>query len=236
MTQPVPAGQAADVWWYDTRAATLSPDRLAQLSGDEQARAGRLLLAVHRRRYQAAHLLLRQVLGGYLGAAPAELRFGCEPCPRCGGPSGRPVLTGPGAAPFPFFSLAHSADMVLIAVAGQPVGADTEQDPQRCVCSLAGSMHPADAAALAGLPEPQRHQAIIRWWVRAEAVLKCTGEGIAHRLGAFPVLNEAAAAGGCSLGPVPAPAGYQAALALASPASRPAVTLATPLPGDNLGL
>ena len=73
--------------------------------------------------------------------------------------------------------------------------------------------------------------------MRAEAVLKCTGEGIGHGIGAFPVLGSpdgpvgpavpggpdqlvaATAAHGCSLISLPAPDGYQAALALAGSVS-----------------
>ena len=84
------------------------------------------------------------------------------------------------------------------------------------------------------LPEPERHLAVIRWWVRAEAVLKCAGTGIAHGMDAFPVLGAPvrsrvppgprlplepdvpgwAAAAGCSFAALSAPKGYQAALAL----------------------
>ncbi|MBO0775217.1 MAG: 4'-phosphopantetheinyl transferase superfamily protein [Actinobacteria bacterium] len=231
--RPVPSGQAADVWWFDIRTAPHLPGYPAGLSAAERDRAAGLMSAGARRRYQAAHVLLRQVLAGYLPAGPAELEFGREPCPRCGRPSGRPVLAAAAgsAAPFPWFSLAHSGDAVVIAVAGRPVGVDAEQDPVRCVCPLAGAMHPADAAAMAGVAEPDRHRAIIRWWVRGEAALKCTGEGIAHRLGEFPVLTAAGAL------PAPAdlaaPAGYQAALALAGANGCPAVTLAAPPPGPG---
>jgi hypothetical protein len=73
--------------------------------------------------------------------------------------------------------------------------------------------------------------------VRAEAVLKCSGEGIGHGIGAFPVLGSpdgpvgravpggperlvaATAAHGCSLISLSAPDGYQAALALAGSVS-----------------
>jgi 4'-phosphopantetheinyl transferase len=231
VSRPVPAGHDVDVWWFDTRAVLPGAAGLAALSGEEQARAATLVFAADRHRYQVAHAMLRQVLGGYLDTAPPELRFGRQPCPRCGGPDGRPVLA-PGAAaaaPLPWFSLAHSGDAVAIAVASRPVGVDTEQEPARCVCSLTGSMHPADAAAVAGLTEPDLHAAVIRWWVRAEAVLKCAGEGIAHRLGAFPVLPEATGGPGdgpdCSVSPVPSPAGYQAAVALAGQDGTPSVTL-----------
>lgn len=242
MTRPVPSGRAAEVWWFDTRAVTLEPADLAVLSAEEQARAAGLVFRPVRHRYQAAHVMLRRVLASYVGASPADLRFGREACPRCGGPSGRPVLLpGPGTAPGTLvrFSLAHSGTAVAIAVAAQPVGVDVEQDPAGCVCSLASAMHPDDAAAVARLSEHSRHQAVITWWVRAEAALKCTGAGIVHGLGGFPVLAGTAAvpapAGGCVLATLGCPEGYQAALALPAPGAAPQVTVATPAAADAPG-
>ena len=123
---------------------------------------------------------------------------------------------------------------MAIAVARAPVGIDVERRATGCVCSLSTAMHPADAALVDALPEPDRHLAVIRWWVRAEAVLKCAGTGIAHGMDAFAVLGAPsrgqvlpgprlpwepdatgwAAAGGCSFAALSAPKGYQAALAL----------------------
>ena len=88
------------------------------------------------------------------------------------------------------------------------------------------AMHPSDAAIAEPLPEPERHDAIIRWWVRAEAVLKYAGTGIGHGLDGFPVLGGPARGtvpagvdgrdgpAGCSYAALSAPTGYQAAIAL----------------------
>jgi 4'-phosphopantetheinyl transferase len=108
--------------------------------------------------------------------------------------------------------------MVLIAVAGRPVGVDVEADAAGCVCSLALALHPADAARVAGLGERERHEAIITCWVRAEAVLKATGQGIGHGLAGFPVGTGQAtglSVNGCTVREVAAPPGYLAAVALA---------------------
>jgi 4'-phosphopantetheinyl transferase len=160
--------------------------------------------------------MLRRVLAGRLGADPGRLAFGRLRCPACGGPSGKPVLAGrppeESAASGLSFSLAHSGDAVAVAVASGPVGIDVERDAAGCVCSLASAMHPDDTAFAEALPEPERHAAIIRWWVRIEAVLKCAGTGIAHGMDAFPVLARPAL--GAPVHGLPAPAGYQAALAL----------------------
>ena len=111
-------------------------------------------------------------------------------------------------------------------MARAPVGIDVEREATGCVCSLVPAMHADDAALAAGLPEPERHAAVIRWWVRAEAVLKCAGTGIAHGMDAFPVLRAPvrsqvppgapgwATAAGYSFTALAAPGGYQAALAL----------------------
>jgi len=220
----VPSGGIVDVWWFDARDVTVSPAGLADLDRDERDRADAFMFPADRHRYQVAHLMLRQVLASYTGTAPGALVLGREACPHCGA-AGKPVLLPPpgpppAAGPVPSFSLTHSGDVVAVAVAGRPVGVDTEHDAASCVCPLAGTLHPADAAWLDGLAEPDRHQAIIACWVRAEAVLKCTGQGIGHGLGSFPVGPTRAAdlsVNGCTVRQVAAPPGYQAAVAVAGP-------------------
>jgi 4'-phosphopantetheinyl transferase len=226
----VPSGDLVDVWWFDTRAVTTGPAGLADLDPGERARAEAFLFPADRRRYQAAHLMLRRVLAGYTGTPPGRLRLGRERCPHCGQP-GKPVLE-PGPRTLPSFSLTHSGDMVIIAVAGRPVGVDVERDAAGCVCSLAQALHPADAAWVAGLGEPDRHEAIITCWVRAEAVLKCTGQGVGHGLGGFPVrpCRAASPVNGCTVRQLPAPPGYRAAVALAGSHGLTARIAAAPAP------
>jgi len=226
----VPSGDLVDVWWFDTRDVTVGPAGLAVLDQGERDRAAAFLFPADRHRYQVAHLMLRRALAGYTGTPPGRLRLGRERCPHCGAP-GKPVLLA-GAGTVPSFSLSHSGDMVIIAVAGRPVGVDVERDAARCVCSLAQALHPADAAWVAGLGEPGRHEAIITCWVRAEAVLKCTGQGIGHGLGGFPVRPGQAAArrvNGCTVRQLPAPPGYRAAVALAG-TGQPALRVPAGLP------
>jgi 4'-phosphopantetheinyl transferase len=214
VTPVLPPVPGVDVWWFDIRTLAIGPAGTADLDAGERSRAGAFLFDTDRRRYQVAHVMLRRVLAAYLHARPRELSFRREPCPRCGGATGRPALEPAG----PCFSLAHSGDMVVIAVAGRPVGIDVERQPAGCVCSLAGVLHADDASALARMPEPGRHEAAISCWVRAEAVLKCTGEGIAHGLGEFPVRaaqTVASVVHGCTVRELSAPPGYRAAVALA---------------------
>jgi 4'-phosphopantetheinyl transferase len=233
----LPAPPGVDLWWFDARAEIVRSADAAVMDAGERRRARTLLSALDRHRFEVAHVMLRRVLARYLAAAPGELRLGRQRCPRCGRETGRPVLL-PGHGAAPWFSLTHSGDLVLIAVAGRPVGADLEQDPARCVCPVSDVLHPADAAALALLAEPDRHRAVVGCWVRAEAVLKCTGEGIAHGLTGLRLGPAGRGSGrihrvrGCSVRTLAAPPGYQAAVALAGPAPvTPRPMAALPGPG-----
>jgi 4'-phosphopantetheinyl transferase len=106
----------------------------------------------------------------------------------------------------------------VIAIAPEPVGVDCERLPPGCVCELMTEMGRDDADAIGALPEPERHAAIIRWWVSAEAVLKCTGQGIAHGMSAIPAASagpqQPGLVAGCRLTPIGAPDGYAAAAAV----------------------
>jgi len=132
-----PAGQTAEVSWFDTRVISLNRSDLAELDAREKARAAAFVFPADRHRYQVAHVMLRRVLAGHLGTDPSRLTFGRQPCPTCGGPSGKPVLTGPHAVP------AWGGDPP-----GTPRGADgawpaSRQAPSRALeLAAAGKQHP----------------------------------------------------------------------------------------------
>ena len=138
----VPSAGSTDVWWLDITSVSVGRAELAELSLDEHKRAAAFAFRADRRRYTAAHVMLRRVLSGYLDIPPSSLIFHREPCPRCGKPTGRPALELRYEL---HFSLAHSGDAVLIAVASQQVGVDVEQQPTGCVCSMSADMNTADA-------------------------------------------------------------------------------------------
>ncbi len=209
------------VCWYDAASIDLGPADLAVLSPAEHARGSSYAFAVDRHRYLVAHVMLRRLLGEVTHLPPARLRFGRESCPVCGGPNGRPRLSGHG---MPHFSLAHSGGAIAIAIGPDPVGIDCERLPDGCICDLMTHMHPDDARMVAASSEPRRHDDIVRWWVCAEAMLKSSGQGIAHGMSGFRVLGARAGAGGeleladgCRLARIEAPAGYAAALAVVPP-------------------
>ncbi|MBT2383397.1 4'-phosphopantetheinyl transferase superfamily protein [Streptomyces sp. ISL-11] len=184
------------------------------LDARERERAAGFVRDLHRERYVAAHLGLRQLLGAYLDLAPAAVGTVREPCPGCGGPHGRPAVAG---APF-HFSLSHAGDLALFAFASTPVGADVEEEQGPGVIDeVARMLHPDETAEITAHAGPERPAAFARCWTRKEAYLKGTGTGLSEDpsvtyVGAGPVPG---APGGWALTDVAVGRGYAAAVAVA---------------------
>ena len=172
MTDALPAG-ACHVWWTDP--AAVPADLVALLDADERTRLGRFHHEADRRRFRAAHALVRVVLARYVGGAPGALRF-VHRCGACGGPHGKPALVGADLE----FSLSHAGERVAVAVCLAPTGLDVEArtrdlDP----LALAGiALAPAERLVLEALHAADRSAALLRYWTRKEAVLKATGQGL----------------------------------------------------------
>ncbi|MGW6454789.1 4'-phosphopantetheinyl transferase family protein [Streptomyces sp. NPDC055078] len=183
------------------------------LDAGEKARLDAFRRPADRDAYAVAHVTLRRLLGERLGRPPEAITLSREPCAHCGGPHGRPVLPGGEA----HFSLSHTGGMVLIALAAAPVGVDVEAVPDPgTVADVATQLHPRERAELAALPAGERAAAFVRCWTRKESLLKATGVGLNEELsrtyvGAGP---EPAARKGWSLGDLPVPPGYAAAVAV----------------------
>lgn len=217
-------------WSLVGERATETPDlfqlRLSDLDGseldpsvldaEEQGRAGALAQPADRRRFVAAHLVLRQLLGERLGLAPEELVYRRQPCPNCGGPHGRPAVDG---APAPLhFSLSHSGGYVLVGISSSPVGVDIEALPTMgTVAEVSSLLHPAERAEVATAAPAERPLVFARIWTRKEAYLKGIGSGVALDLAADYLGTEERAAGpkGWAVATVPTGAGYVAAAAVA---------------------
>jgi 4'-phosphopantetheinyl transferase len=135
----LPAGSSAAAW----------------LDADERARAARLHDATDRHRWLLSHVATRLLVGLALDRHPADVTWRREPCRRCGGPHGRPVVVDGDDL---HVSLSRSGDTALLALRrGLPVGVDVEQV----------------TTGPAATPPDDLHR-----WVRAEAVLKSTGDGL----------------------------------------------------------
>lgn len=228
--EPLPGGlvtprqpDAPHLWLVPVTAyaGALGADGLDVLDEGERKRHAAFVRQADRDRYAAAHTALRRLLGAYLGQEPAAVLLGREPCPGCGGPHGRPVaVDGEGLC----FSLSHSGDLVLLAFAPAPVGADVELLPApTAVDDVATALHPWERAELAALPAAERRAAFARCWVRKEAYLKGTGHGLAAGVdGTYTGTGPTPAqVPGWTLSDVPVRPGYAAAVAVAGAVDGP---------------
>ena len=152
------------------------------LGADEVERAKRFRQEKHRRRFIVARGKLRQVLGIYLALDSSTLSFTY-------GPAGKPGLPGRTATNMAF-NLSHSDELAILAIArGLAIGVDVER-----VCVLAEFdelverfFSRRESEAFAKLPERIKPNAFFNLWTRKEALLKATGEGIAHCLNSVEV-------------------------------------------------
>lgn len=148
------------------------------LSADEQMRAEQLGAPLERRRFILSRIVLRHVLAGYHGTAAAQVPLAREP-------GGRPFLQGAGRL---FFSLSHSGDTAVIAVADVNVGVDVER--VRPVPRAAGIarriLHPDTVAALEALPRRRYEAAFLDAWTQREAHVKAVGGGLFRTADALP--------------------------------------------------
>ncbi|MFL5582730.1 MAG: 4'-phosphopantetheinyl transferase family protein [Gemmatimonadaceae bacterium] len=146
----------------------------ALLDADESARAARLVTPRHQRRFTVARGVLREVLGAYLGEAPAAVRLAY-------GARGKPRLAAPPPHRPLQFNVAHTADLALVAVTlGRAVGADVERErPIDHVAVSRRMFSPAERAALLALPPARQRAAFFECWAYKESYVKAHGDGLA---------------------------------------------------------
>jgi 4'-phosphopantetheinyl transferase len=170
----------ADVWWA---RRTDAAERLAGLLDQAERRRWHAYRRPEdRERFLVGCALAKAALARYTGRSPADVRFD-RTCATCGEPHGKPAIAGGG----PAHSVAHSGDLIAVAVAGAPVGVDVEQAEGRRHL-LGGDGDPealarlvlseAEQAVLASLPAGRRALAFLVAWTRKEAVTKATGDGM----------------------------------------------------------
>jgi len=155
------------------------------LAPDELDRAGRFRFEHARHSFLVTRCALRSLLGNYLQADPVEIEF-------CYGKNGKPVL--PPETPIQF-NVAHSDGIALLAFAFEcELGVDVERI--RSFSGMAGVaarfFHPDEAARVNSVPLEERERTFFSTWVRKEAYLKATGEGLGAGLQDFQIKSVAA--------------------------------------------
>jgi 4'-phosphopantetheinyl transferase len=173
------------VWW--ARPSMAGPRLQHLLDPLERRRLAGLARQSDRDRFVAGCGILRLLLSGYLDQPPESVVI-VRTCRTCGGPHGKPRLTGSSRLRL---SLAHAGGRLVIAVAlGHRVGVDVEPvRPDLAVGELTGqALTPGEAAELArsgGGAHPAER--FLTYWTRKEATLKAIGLGLVVPLRSFRV-------------------------------------------------
>jgi 4'-phosphopantetheinyl transferase len=209
------------VWRASLDRAESSQELERCLNAVERTRAARFCQARDRRRFIAAHAVLRRLLAAYCRCDPLALHFAA-------GPWGKPFLAVPAADLC--FNLSHSGELAVYALTrGADIGIDIEYRRAELASDEIATRFfaPEEVAALRALPPRDRTAAFFRCWTRKEAFIKARGEGLSLLLHRFAVSlapepraallsidGSEAAAAEWSVSELPAPEGYTAALAV----------------------
>ncbi|TNC09221.1 4'-phosphopantetheinyl transferase superfamily protein [Methylobacterium terricola] len=164
------SGDALVVAVPAVRVARLAEARL-RLPPDEAARIARFRLAQDRAEREAAHGLLRHLLGLRLGRDPAGLVLARDE-------NGRPFLPGSRGLDF---NLSHGGGWVAVGLSGiGRIGVDVEGAARPVDWDQVTPvfLHPTELAAYRDLPADARPSRALEWWSVKEACLKATGEGL----------------------------------------------------------
>jgi 4'-phosphopantetheinyl transferase len=171
----VPTSDEVHVWWIDLNAVRDDADDI--LSPDERARAARFRHQRDRGHWTRARAAIRQLLAGYLGLPPQDIRL------TAGTPAVTAIRAKPALANDPRlrFNLAHAGDRAVLAVAWErevgidlePIDAGFDLPPLlRAACTA------AEIVRVEALPPELRIEAFLGLWTVKEAYLKGLGVGV----------------------------------------------------------
>lgn len=158
-------------------------DLVPLLSDEENARARQMLCDTAGRRFIASHGALRRILSRYRHERPEQIRFVTDA-------RGKPHLASLAGAPTLRFSLSHSGESALVAVAeDRDVGVDIERiRPLSAWREIAARyFSKQERAALCALPQDRALDAFFQGWTRKEAYCKALGQGVSQRWRQFNV-------------------------------------------------
>jgi len=148
------------------------------LSADERARADRYRFEIDRAHFIVARAMLRVILSRYLDIEPDQVQL-------CYGPHGKPYLHEEMNQALIRFSVAHSHQMAVYALAcAREIGVDLEYArPVPCIeQTAAGYMSARELALLSALPAGQKQDAFYLCWTCKEAYVKARGVGLGQPL------------------------------------------------------
>jgi 4'-phosphopantetheinyl transferase len=172
------------VWRSNLDLPTARLQVLEQLlSREEKMKAERFYRDRDRRRYAAAHGILKSIIALYLGMEASWVRFQY-------GRNGKPVLVNEFANTGICFNISHSEGIALFALSrGRQIGVDIETVREIPEISQIAShfFSTRENEALNRIPKGKRLQAFFRCWTVKEAFIKAIGEGLRFPLDSFSV-------------------------------------------------
>ena len=220
--------ESIDLWTIPlTNIGDRFQDHEQSLSADERQRASRFRSAKHRRRFTLARGSLRSILSQYLGTSAGAVRFSY-------GTHGKPRLANTHEPPLEF-NLSHAGEYALCALTkNHSIGIDIEKirntDPDYYLRLATRFFSRKEFEAIKAAPEHHRTLFFFSCWTRKEAYLKRHGVGLRLPLSGFTVNVDPTESARLIDTPwrpedlmttrlqnLPAPRGYQTALAIASP-------------------
>jgi 4'-phosphopantetheinyl transferase len=177
-------GSEIHVWRWMNHPGQ-EPDAIfsAVLSAEELSRAARFIRPQDGERFAQAHGMLRSILGSYLGRRSEDIAYQNNAY-------GKPSLAGPAVAEFVRFNMAHSMDMVLVAVSpSHEVGVDVEfRHPMADLQSfIQRNFSSAERRFFATLPAQRVESEFFVHWTLKEAYIKGIGLGLTCPLQSFSV-------------------------------------------------
>jgi 4'-phosphopantetheinyl transferase len=187
-------GRQSQVVAWTLATEALDPRRMAALEAmldpGERARAHRFAFAADRRDFVAAHGLLKEMLGGWLGLAPSELRLLAD------APGAKPLVTAPGCGGLDV-NISHCRGLVACVAAFEcRVGIDAESldagtfDGETGP-SLDEELFSREEIRWLGCRPPLATGAnLLRLWTLKEALAKADGGGLDLGLGRCVVLPD----------------------------------------------
>ena len=197
------------IWWASR--GDFRDELTGLLDETERARFAAYRRVEDQQRFAVGCALAKTVVARALGTTPAVVMLD-RTCAECGGSHGKPRV--PGVE----FSVSHSGDAIVVAVADAACGVDVERLGER-----------RDVAALAAMvlgpgERAESERDFVRAWTRKEAVTKATGDGLRvpfskviidpPRVISWPYPDPP---GQVTVTDIDAPHGYLAALAVLGP-------------------
>ena len=179
MSEGFPARDEAHLWVARPAELEASAEALALMAPDESVRQKRFIFPEHRHEYLATRVLVRRVLGSYLGVPPASLRF-------VHNTHGRPELAEPRSALR--FNLSNTPGLVVCLVsAHHEVGVDTELGTRaESILDIATTVFAErELRELLALEGEVRALRAVTLWTLKEAYIKARGMGLALPLDKF---------------------------------------------------